>query len=1094
MFERFVADLLTRYLGEYIKTLNTENLKIGIWSGNVSLENLELKKNALEKFNLPFTIKEGFLGKLSLKIPWNNLKTEPVIVVIDNLYITAVPKSSNLWDEDDEEIKFQKKLKKLKVYEAMKEERRRKNGNTNTTINTTSTSTTTDKSNIDHKHHYDQFNKDDLNELSNCERDDIDLDQIDLIHAHNSGNSGLSSPSSNNSSGSSNQQSSLNVDGNNYNDDDNDNEIDDQNNNNSNGNDNDNNSNTNTNTNNNNNNNSNNSNNNNNDISRSSFAESLRNKIVDNLQILIYNVHIRFEDTETNPNQPYCFGVTLEHLLAQSTNEEWRPSFIHTHHTLVHKLITLQNLSVYWDTHKQALNYMDYNKINQFKDLMTSLIFSNSNNSSNSNSSNKNSNSNNQNNNNNNNNNRPLHSYLLHPVCGSLKLLINKSILPNKYIPSFTFNFEFDEINFELESKQYAGIMALVDWFSLLKKGERYRKYKPKGGITNVRQRWRFAIDCVLGDVRDKRSKLTSTYFDKRRKDRLEYIYYYKLKKRKKHLTEAHQIKLENLEREYCFEDIVYFRSLAEAQIKSEDLSLVPISSNNSSNIIQSSMPLSPKNESNQQQQQQQQQIQQQIQQVEQQQQQQQQKKQKKSSGWFGWLGGWGGKKEEEEEEDYEQDDYDHEKETILKTLELSESQKREFYSTIEYDEDHNQKNIVYPKDYVKTRINFIMNRGSIAFRLKPFDVSVDENRKAADMVIELVHMSVKVDKYPESLNSQTILETICVRDYFTENTHFPILMKPLIKSSAYDHTTNLNPPSGAVVLTSYGSNTSLSSLDNDNVPSLMDDDNTSNASSDYEDPIGERQPLFEMVLQQNPLDSDANFSVFIEALPLEVIYNKSLMDSIMNFFGNAPSDTLKEIEEAARNQIKIFKDKTTLRIQYELQNHKTVDLDININAPHVLIPESFTTATSPVLVLDLGSFSLLSINKSVLDDQSNQSIVDIEPIQDLEDSEIYDHTIDIDNNNNNNNNNTNNPTSLFSNATSPSFLSGATGTAGDGSQLIDLYDEDHFYDLFQLQLKNIQFYIVSKVSYCNNNNSIIYVLILILLLFKLGTIISTCK
>lgn len=33
MFETVVADLLAKYLGNYIRGLNTENLKIGIWSG-----------------------------------------------------------------------------------------------------------------------------------------------------------------------------------------------------------------------------------------------------------------------------------------------------------------------------------------------------------------------------------------------------------------------------------------------------------------------------------------------------------------------------------------------------------------------------------------------------------------------------------------------------------------------------------------------------------------------------------------------------------------------------------------------------------------------------------------------------------------------------------------------------------------------------------------------------------------------------------------------------------------------------------------------------------------------------------------------------
>lgn len=54
-----MAALLSRFLGDFVKGLEKENLRIGILSGDVTLENLELKKEALQNFDLPITIKSG---------------------------------------------------------------------------------------------------------------------------------------------------------------------------------------------------------------------------------------------------------------------------------------------------------------------------------------------------------------------------------------------------------------------------------------------------------------------------------------------------------------------------------------------------------------------------------------------------------------------------------------------------------------------------------------------------------------------------------------------------------------------------------------------------------------------------------------------------------------------------------------------------------------------------------------------------------------------------------------------------------------------------------------------------------------------------
>jgi vacuolar protein sorting-associated protein 13A/C len=70
MFEALVERLLNKILGEYIEEFSVENLKIGIWSGEVVLKNIALKKSVIRKLNLPFRINYSKLGILRMNIPW----------------------------------------------------------------------------------------------------------------------------------------------------------------------------------------------------------------------------------------------------------------------------------------------------------------------------------------------------------------------------------------------------------------------------------------------------------------------------------------------------------------------------------------------------------------------------------------------------------------------------------------------------------------------------------------------------------------------------------------------------------------------------------------------------------------------------------------------------------------------------------------------------------------------------------------------------------------------------------------------------------------------------------------------------------------
>lgn len=69
MLEGVLAGVLNRFLAAYVDGLNTKQLNVGIWSGDVTLRNLRLKPSALDPLKLPIDVREGYLGQLTLSIP-----------------------------------------------------------------------------------------------------------------------------------------------------------------------------------------------------------------------------------------------------------------------------------------------------------------------------------------------------------------------------------------------------------------------------------------------------------------------------------------------------------------------------------------------------------------------------------------------------------------------------------------------------------------------------------------------------------------------------------------------------------------------------------------------------------------------------------------------------------------------------------------------------------------------------------------------------------------------------------------------------------------------------------------------------------------
>uniref|UniRef100_A0A8D2ZU04 Vacuolar protein sorting-associated protein 13C n=1 Tax=Scophthalmus maximus TaxID=52904 RepID=A0A8D2ZU04_SCOMX len=93
VFESLVSDLLNRFIGDYVENLDKSQLKIGIWGGELSSY----------EFDVPFKVKAGQIGKLTLKIPWKNLYNDAVVATLDGLYLLVVPGATIKFDDVKEE-------------------------------------------------------------------------------------------------------------------------------------------------------------------------------------------------------------------------------------------------------------------------------------------------------------------------------------------------------------------------------------------------------------------------------------------------------------------------------------------------------------------------------------------------------------------------------------------------------------------------------------------------------------------------------------------------------------------------------------------------------------------------------------------------------------------------------------------------------------------------------------------------------------------------------------------------------------------------------------------------------------------------------
>lgn len=100
-------------------------------------------------------------------------------------------------------------------------------------------------------------------------------------------------------------------------------------------------------------------------IADKSFTEKLVAQIINNVQIRIKNVHIRYEDRTTSVI-PFALGITLGGLEVHTTNADWQKAFLSEALSKVFKVAKLDGLAVYMNCNTamfQSHSTDDYNRM-----------------------------------------------------------------------------------------------------------------------------------------------------------------------------------------------------------------------------------------------------------------------------------------------------------------------------------------------------------------------------------------------------------------------------------------------------------------------------------------------------------------------------------------------------------------------------------------------------------------------------------------------------------------------------------------------------------------------------------------------------------
>ncbi|XP_041130652.1 vacuolar protein sorting-associated protein 13D-like isoform X3 [Polyodon spathula] len=400
MLEGLAAWVLNTYLGKYVSNLNTDQLSIALLKGAVELENLPLRQDALREFDLPFEVKAGFIGKITLQIPFYRPQSDPWLISISQLHLIGGP--ARLQEFDEEAEKKGERERKRELLKALEDKWK-----------------------------------------SECQQK-----------------------------------------GESY---------------------------------------------------WYSVTASMVTRIVENIELKIQDLHLRFEDSISNPEKPFAFGVCIKRVSAQNATKEPAQKLQRQ------KQLEIEEFSVYWDVECSMLGDLPPAEI---QEAMALCMQSRE------------------------------HQYILEPVCASalLRRNISKEPLRARSTPRIEGQVQLESISLKLSQVQYQQIMAFLKELDRRERELLFRKWRPKVPVTkNCREWWMFAINANLWEIQEQQHRRNWTFALQRARDALLYtnLYFQRLKGGILSLEEEEE--MERVEDEQSLEELKILREIVHERLNKQE-------------------------------------------------------------------------------------------------------------------------------------------------------------------------------------------------------------------------------------------------------------------------------------------------------------------------------------------------------------------------------------------------------------------------------------------------------------------------------------------------------------------------------------------
>ncbi|EFC49928.1 vacuolar associated sorting protein [Naegleria gruberi] len=274
------------------------------------------------------------------------------------------------------------------------------------------------------------------------------------------------------------------------------------------------------------------------------FVSRMTETILNNLQVEISNVHIRYEDG-SNPKNRIVFGITMEKLSLKSCNENWEEVFIKTVQAAFYKKMLLQNLSFYMNNNEIELFSKSGMDTKKFSLHMKKIITEN----------------------------KFYRRFIVSPINGEAKLVMQKEGNIDMSKPTMVANLELDNVNLCLDDRQYKNLLSTLEYMSNYSRFERFRHLRPKTDYKSEEKGlwWEYLINSAKDIV--EKHHFTWQQIEERKKQRKEYIELFKRSKEypwQKKLSDSEKKTLHSLEDKIDFEDIIFYRELAYEELKIE--------------------------------------------------------------------------------------------------------------------------------------------------------------------------------------------------------------------------------------------------------------------------------------------------------------------------------------------------------------------------------------------------------------------------------------------------------------------------------------------------------------------------------------------